>query len=386
MRQRPHRPAEAVAALLLCAALQSPDAAATGTPAGSAQPSWRFDGRVQVDHSGFDGVYSRRGSWHSASYLRRATLGATLQWAPSWQAELEVEADSQGDVALETAFIRHTPAEGLHWRLGRIDPDFGLEPSSSSAWTFGVERSALWDLAPDVASGLAGLALRLDAHGDRWHASAGAYDKLDHQAFATRVVAWSHGTGSERLQLGASVATTRGLRSDGRIRTRLGVRGVTENDSGRRSTLADAKAGAFGRETALGIELAWQNGPWMLQAEALQRQLRGLGGGSDRTVQGAYMLVAWSPSGGMRRHDAERGRFRGPRATGEGGVWEVFYRHDLLEVRDGRDAALHTVGLSWTARATWRALFNLHQARSQDRNAVGDGQGMAFSARWQASF
>ena len=353
---------------------------------------WSFGGRVHVDHSRFNGVYARDGAWYDATYLRRANLGAGLRWHPQWQASAVLELDSGGRVTLDSAAVAWEPSDSLALRVGRIDPDFGLEQSGSGNWTFGIERSAIWDLAPDVADANEGAGLRVDIHGkafNGWHASAGLYDKRGHRAAVARVTVLPVDGQGGRLHLGASLATSQGWRDEGRIRTRLAVRGVTENDLGRRSTLGEAAVapGAYDSDTALAVEAAWQHGPWMLQAEALQRRLGGTNGQAGRTVQGAYVLAAWSTTGERRRYDDKRGRFRGAKPDdARWGAWEVFYRLDSLEVNDGGSATVHTAGLGWTATDTWRALFNVHRAQSDDANPLGQTTGVGVSARLQALF
>ena len=89
------------------------------------------------------------------------------------------------------------------------------------------------------------------------------------------------------------------------------VRGVSEAPEGRRSTLGAAAVppDAYRGDTALGVEAAWQQGRWLLQAEALQRRLGAGNGVAARSARGAYVQAAWSITGEARRHDEERARF-----------------------------------------------------------------------------
>ncbi len=350
---------------------------------------WRFSGRLHVDHSRFNGVYSRDGRSHGVTYLRRADLGATVRWHPRWRGSALLERDGNGSLNWSAASIDWMPRDGLEWRLGRIDPDFGMEQSVSSSWSVGVERSSIWDLAPDVADSNDGYGIRVDAHDRGWQASVGVYDKRDHNAVVARAVMLPISRKRMRLHVGASIATTRGWHDDGRIRTRLGVRGVTEHDVGRRSTLGRAARApaAYDNDTAVAIETAWQRGPWMLQSELLQRRLSGTDGRSTRTAHGAYVQLAWFVTGEQRRYDARRGRFGGAKpAHPSVGAWEVFYRLDGLQVKHSRSATVHTAGLSWTAHRTWRAIVSLHRARSGGANDLGETTGTAVSARVQAHF
>jgi phosphate-selective porin OprO/OprP len=345
-----------------------------------AAPEWTLGGRVQIDATQFDGVYSVDGRRHSAVYLRRAEAELGLRWHPRWRAELALEADSELDLQVPTAYVAWSPWRTLELKFGRVDPDFGLEPSSSTNWGPGVERAAIWDLLPEVASAEEGFGVRADQHGAGWHGSVGLYDKRSHRAATGRFV-WLPRVGDGQVvQLGASVSAASGLRSDGRIRTRLGVRGVSEDGAGRRSRLADA--GPFDEDRAAGIEFAWQRGPWMLQAEAVDRRL-----GASQGARGASVLGAWSWTGSVRRHDERRARFGRPAGrVGPWGHWETFVRAERLEADPGRSATLLTVGLAWAADETWRALVNLHHARSEDDNAAGDTRGVGVAARLQATF
>ena len=361
-----------------------------GTTAGPGSTlDWRFSGRLHFDHSTFNRVYTRDGRSHGSTYLRRADLGASVRWHPTWRASTLLERDGDGRLNWAAASIDWMPREGLELRVGRIDPDFGMEQSGSSSWSVGVERSSIWDLAPDVADSADGFGLRMDTHDRGWQASAGVYDKRDHNAWVARAVMLPLNRKRMRLHVGASIATTQGWHDDGRIRTRLGVRGVTEHDDGRRSTLGRAARApaAHDNDTAIAIEVAWQKGPWMLQSELLQRRLSGMNGQPARTAQGAYVQLAWFVTGEQRRYDDRRGRFGGARpAHPDGGAWEMFYRLDGLEVKRARSATVHTAGLSWTAHSTWRAIVSLHRARSGEANDLGQSTGTGVSARLQAQF
>jgi phosphate-selective porin OprO/OprP len=348
---------------LLTAAAPAQTGARTPAPTPAAQPpfglpadlQWSFGGRVHLDHGQFDGVYSDMGSRHSATYLRRASATGAVRWHPQWRFSAALEYDAEDKLVLDLYALSWKPRRDVELRLGRVDPDFGMEQSGSGNWTYGVERSAIWDLAPGVADSGGGTGLRADGHGDGWQASLGVYDQRGNSAVVARAVVTPLDKNRNRLHLGASLFVAQGFSGDGRIRSRLGVRAVTENDAGRRSTLGRAAAapGVYDGDTSFGVEAAWQVGRLMLQAEGLQRRLAGAGGQGDRLAQGAYVLAAWSITGEPRRYDDARGRFRSAKpADARWGAWEVFYRLDGLDVDDGRSATVHTAGIGWTAAKT----------------------------------
>lgn len=366
--------------------------AALTAPAASAQrlsmDDFDFGARVQLDHSAFSGVTTRDGSRADASYARRADASARLRVNPQWRAAATVAFEDDA-LLLDTAAVSWLPRDGLELRVGRIDPDFGLDNANSSSWTAGIERSAIWDLTPGIADSTKGFGVRADGHGRGWHASAGLYDKRDRKSLVARGVWMQTGAGEQVLQLGASIARSGSMDDNGRVRTRLGLRGVSEDPAGRRSDLAPGMRppGRYSGETVLGLEVAAQRGPWLLQAEALTRRLEGEAGAPSRSVSGQTVQVAWSPSGESRRHDASDASFDRP--TGDKrdqGRWELFYRYDTLSGVEDLKAQVHTLGASWFLGRTWRVSANVVSNRSEDPNSVGDRSGSGWVLRGQAVF
>jgi phosphate-selective porin OprO/OprP len=365
-------------------------------PAGSISetpPSWTTGARLQLDHVRLQGVLTRDGQRVAERFVRRAEVDAELRWRPSWRAVLTLGSDGRGQREVSDAYVGFTPQAGSEWRLGRLDPDVGLDPSTSTSWTFAIERSAIWDLAPEAASAAGGGGLRVDTHGPGWLASAGVYDKRDHGAAAGRAV-WLPDVGAGQiLQLGASASLARGRADSGRLRSRLTVRGVTEDPNGRRPELAAAAPAGltYARDDLLAVEAAWQSGRLQLQGEALWRHLHGPAGGtaapSSRRAEGHTVLAAWALQGPARRHEARRGRFGRPDgAPSTLGHWEAFARHDALRADGQARARAWTVGVSWTAGRHWRVMVNAHQVQASDSNRSGDRRGRALSVRLQAVF
>lgn len=321
---------------------------------------------MQLDRSAFSGVTTHDGSRADASYVRRADASARLRVNPQWRAAATV-AHEDDTLLLDTAAVSWLPRDGLELRVGRIDPGFGLDNANSSSWTAGIERSAIWDLTPGIADSTKGFGVRADGHGRAWHASAGLYDKRDRKSLVARGVWMQTKAGEQVLQLGASIARSGSMDDNGRVRTRLGLRGVSEDPAGRRSDLAPGvrPPGRYSGETVLGLEVAAQRGPWLLQAEALTRRLEGEAGAPSRSVSGQTVQVAWSPSGESRRYDA---RDADPRAAGHG-VTAGFRVSRLDPAPSGNSHCPWPAGnlaICHSARGTWRSrtLSSVHLSPS----------------------
>lgn len=384
-RRLPSRPSLGRRAALALALLLGLPAAAVAAPPACCR--WSGSALLQVDHARFDGVYTRSGDAAHITWLRRAEFGAQLQWSRDWRAAASLAVDGQGQARLSSAHLGWAPSPGLLLRAGRVDPDFGLEPSTGAGRTFGIERSAIWDLAPDAASVRGGLGLRIDGHGRGWHASAGVYDKRDHGALAVRAV-WLPAVGAGRvLQLGSSLALAGAREEARRPRTRLGLRGISEHPAGHRPRLAAVRAPAAGwqSEALWALEAAWQQGPATLQAEALWRH-QDADAGLGRESHGLTLLAAWTLHGGPRRHDARRARFGLPASAGDWGHWELYARSDALAVRGGWGARVQTLGLAWSDAGVWRVSINAHLAQADDANRAGDRHGRGLALRVQAMY
>ena len=348
---------------------------------------WRARARVQLSHDHFEGVYTRSGGTQRASYLRRANVQALAESPQGIQATLGLQADSDGAWTVDNAHLtwplRGGAAAPMSIRLGRFDPDFGLEPSGSSSWTVGIERSAIWDLAPDITDGTEAFGGQWQATGAPWHTSASFQDRRDHRSAAVRV-AWApiHAPGRV-LHLGLSAASSQGWRGPGSVRTRLGVRGVSEHPDGQRSSLATA--GDYAGDRAWAVEGLVIRGAWSVQAEWLRRDLRpAVPGIAARIATGHYVQLAWTLTGQSRSYALDGARLRSPRTDASGTTpWEVFVRRDTLSVRNALSARVHAIGVNVYPSARWRLSANVLEARAGQALDAGDRPGRALSLRTQ---
>lgn len=361
-------------------------------------PSLKLDGRLHLQHDSFDGVYSDDGARRTATYSRRARLGMSGRLSEKLKYVVDVDFKPGGDATLRTAALAWGGLPVGTVRAGRFDPDFGLEQAISSNWTTGIERSAIWDLAAEVADIGEGHGVQLDHAGRRLYGSLGAFRRIGSRGVVARAVFTPVVTDRRMIHLGVSLADERLDGDDGRIRTRLGVRGVTEHADGHRVTLARSLAGgaAFGAHRLIGFEAAAAAGAFSVQAEAVQRRLSG--GAPARVARGHYVQLAWTLTGEPRPYEIDGAKFgRIAPAHPRRGAWELFYRHDRLGVqgepgllggtRDRSRAQAHVVGVNWYASRWLRWSANAVRGRTdQIVNPAGNAIGDAFSLRLQVVF
>lgn len=377
------------------AAAQERTPGATAAPDGG-KPRWSFDigGRIQFDHDTFDGVYSESGERASETYVRRARIEFSARALEHWTFDLQLAPLEDGSGVLDTLVVAYGGFDVFEISAGRFKPDFGLEQAISSKWVTGIERSAIWDLAPDAAERGDTWGLDVRTHGARHHASIGLYNKPVGRAQAVRIAYAPLLQPGRVLHLGASFSREGIDVSDGRIRTRLGVRGVTEGERGNRVTLARKVDGAFDGDRAGVLEFAWAQGPFSLQSELLQRRLAGVGAQPKRIARGQYVQLAWTLTGEPRPYDIDGAKFKEIRPSAPYGAWETFYRYDRLAVDGGPDllkggvsetrARAHVLGVNWYARRDLKLSLNHLWARTSNPfNDAGDSSGRALSLRLQ---
>ena len=192
---------------------------------------------------------------------------------------------------------------------------------------------------------------------------------------------------------------------DGRIRSRLGMRGVSTDggqdagDNGNRLTLGGAEAtpaGAYGDDAAWGLEAAWAMGPFSLQGEYVSRSMEADDDGyEDIDADGYYVQAAYTLTGEPRGY--KLGKFDAIKpANKQIGAWELFYRYDHLSAEDDNgkfakiddiEGKVHNVGLNWYANEAIK-ISGVYVKSSVDnaKNANNDDSGDGFVMRAQYVF
>lgn len=388
------------------------------------QYSFKVGGRVQADYSSFDEFYTVNGNRADAGYFRRAFLEVSGVMATDWayQINYDLSHNSGGDNRSEDGYfdeasLAYNGFKPVSIKVGRFDPEFGLEKATSSKWVTAPERTAAYDLADWVNGHNGGLGLQASSSiGDSVYLSGGVFAKdatnADKDGDSTKqfnfrgVFAPMHSDGNV-LHFGLNVAQ-RDLSDtsfDGRIRSRLGMRGVSTDggqdagSNGNRLTLGGANntpAGAYDTDRAWGLEAAFATGPFSVQGEYLKRKVEADGAAyQDIKATGYYAQVAYTITGEARAY--KLGKFDAVKPQNKSiGAWEVFYRYDHIEAEDDNGAfanvgdiegKVHNLGVNWYANENVRISGTYVKAKVDNaQNANGDDKGDGFVLRAQYAF
>ncbi|MDU9391365.1 OprO/OprP family phosphate-selective porin [Pseudomonas sp. zfem002] len=388
------------------------------------QYSFKIGGRIQADYSRFDGFYTNNGNTADAGYFRRAFLeiGGVLATDWAYQINYDFSHNAGGDNRTEDGYfdeasLAYNGFKPVSIKVGRFDPEFGLEKATSSKWVTAPERTAAYDLADWVNGHNGGLGIQASSTiGESVYLSGGAYAKdatnADKDGDSTKqfnfrgVFAPLHSDGNV-LHFGVNVAQ-RDLSDtvfDGRIRSRLGMRGVSTDggqdagNNGNRLTLAGANntpAGAYDTDRAWGLEAAFATGPFSIQGEYLKRKVEADAAAyQDIKATGYYGQIAYTITGEARGY--KLGKFDAIKPSNKQiGAWEVFYRYDHIEAEDDNGAfarvadiegKVHNLGLNWYANESIKLSGTYVKAKVDNaQNANGDDDGDGFVMRAQYVF
>lgn len=334
---------------------------------------WQAGARVVLAHDRFDaGVHGARSA--AVGWLRRADLDLQAAAGP-WRALLNLRNGGDGQWPVEEfrlGWVRDDGDAGQSAWIGRFDPDFGLEPASGSSTNPLPEASPVWDLAPHADDGSDSEGLQWRGGSGPWSGSAGLLGREGRPQLNLRV---AHSRGPAGA--GLSLAWRPEALDDGRLRSRLGLRGSAEHPAGRRATLAPR--GDFGADLALALHATHAPAPgWRLQGELLWRHLAGHGE-PDRQARGAVLQAAWTPGGAGRSLDTARGRLRAPRAE----AWTWVLRASRLQVPQGGSATQWSLGSEWRWHRRSRLLAALSATRLREAPGAAAGAGHALALRWE---
>lgn len=371
--------------------------------------SFKLGGRIQADFDQFDGINTKNGKSANEAYFRRAILELSGTAYHDWKYVFNLDFAEDGSSKWDEASITYTGFKPVNVKVGRFDPDFGLEKATSSKWISTIERSIIYDAGEWVNDKQDGMGVQVNGTTGMFYGSAGINrakgneddNGSNNNTYNMRAVLAPMAEAGNVLHFGLNYAKRSTEDFDGRIRSRLGVRGTTEDtQNGNRPTFASSKAGQFDTDSAWGLEAAYALGPFSVQSEYLRRDMGAKSGSAlkDRQVDGYNVQLAYTLTGEARGYKLDGGKFDSIKPSNkQTGAWELVYRYDHLTVADAdvnstgsfydSKAKVHTMGVNWYANEAIKVSANYLKAKTdQVANTAKDDSGDAISLRVQYAF
>ena len=331
-------------------------------------------GRLHLDYAAYD---DDRTPFENRFLVRRAQLGLQVKIDGDWSAKLVYDFSNGG--SLKDAYVRYDGWKAGEVTLGQSKVPFGLEQLASTNDTTFLERSLPSD------------AFTLSRRKGLTFANVGTSHTVTAMVFGSSVGRSEAGGAAARITF-APINNARSL-------LHFGIAATSERPHGdfsfsarpealptdpklvRTGTIADVA-----RVDRLGLETAWQRGPFSVQAERLQAHLSRDNGQPKLDLQGWYVAGSWVLTGEPRKY--KDGAFKDIVPSKRSGAWELAARYSRVNLNDasvlGGSEHNLTLGLNWYACKNARVMVNYIRV-SSDRRGVSDDPRI-LEVRLQLSF
>lgn len=346
---------------------------------------FRIGGRLHLDPA-FGGTSPRIADGFGSNIeVRRARIETylTINNAIELAFQYDVNTDR---TPIQDAAIGYRGIDGLIISFGNFKEPFSLQQLISDNNITFVERALPDALVPARNTGFA-----FAGYGERWTLTGGVFG----------------GNINTGVELGGIAGTVRATYAPVLSETEvlhLGIAGSFRSyDQNDRSVSFSLKPEAFVFQTSLidtgsirnaadlarlGVEAAYQNGPFRLQGEYIRAEVGRDGLLPGASFEGGYVEGAWVINGKGRpyqlktNYGADLAIFKGVQvgeeqrvSRGGIGVFELAGRFSILDLKD--DGINGGVERNWTAGVNWypdksiRLMANYIHAKAEDSPAVG---------------
>ncbi len=352
----------------------------SGFEAATADGNFRFQlgGRLMWDMDSADGIYNQLDNGKDSGNMefRRARIELKGTAYKDWHYELGIDLFDGSDQenagagnTIDQAYIKYTGFEPAWISAGRSKTPFGLEEITSSKRISTIERSIISDFHP-----AAGKQQNIAVGGDladmfTWHAALVDQEATDGTdgtktfGYGGRVTFSPVHDDGKVLHFGLAYYDANPDVNDGArdtiFRTRMGVHTAEDGGAFRPRLRTDGTTPhALDKDETVGLEAAFVTGPFSLQGEYFQRDMRVANvatGASvvDPEAEGYYLQGTWTLTGESRSYKWKDGKFDRVKPGGRNGAWELVGRWESVELDTDVATAselefeLLTLGLNW---------------------------------------
>lgn len=318
------------------------------------------------------------GAWNEDSQpldndfmVRKATFGLEGAFGGNWSFEIEYGFADDGKIRPADGSFRDIALKYEGWdvadiTIGQFKLPFGLSEQTSSNDIMFIERALPVDAFPTSRRMGVGFSRTQDAYSISGMLFGSTVDGDDRgRGAAARFTMAPINQGGTVLHFGAS-AIVESPHEDVDFSARPEARPADIK------LVHTRDIDHVDRIHRYGLEAAWLNGPWSIQAEWMQADLHREAGFADAGFDGWYVSTSWVLGGQSRRYD--QGEFKGVEPA-SGGTWELTTRYSRIDLDDGLilggQERNTTLGINYYLNEHVRFMANYIQVQSE-RQGIHD--------------
>ena len=363
------------------------DTSGGGIKIKSGEQKFAIGGRLMLDYDSMDSGHQTENKSFSDMEWRRTRINIKGSANKHWSYKATYDFNSEKDTAnLDEGYVKYDTKKGFTITAGKTKADMMLEQRTSSKWISTVERGLLNAMNEKVnylvgkPGDGAGVKLGFYAKESRISGAISVFDAYKNDSdddndmilHSTARLNYSPKIGkNEYAHFGVSYGMVDYKGETSKAELQLGIH------QGDKTLLADAAAGDI---TNLGIEAAYVNGPFSLQAEYFDNETELEDGTKGFEWDGYYGQLSYVLTGETRGYKWKGAKFDKIKPKGKNGAIELVLRYEDISIDDADEGTVAAnevdidrtvLGVNWYVTNTVKFMAN-YSSVSMD-NEVNPG-------------
>ena len=363
------------------------DTSGGGIKIKSGEQKFAIGGRLMLDYDSMDSGHQAENKSFSDMEWRRTRINIKGSVNKHWSYKATYDFNSEKDTAnLDEGYVKYDTKKGFTITAGKTKADMMLEQRTSSKWISTVERGLLNAMNEKVnylvgkPGDGAGVKLGFYAKESRISGVISVFDAYKNDSdddndmilHSTARLNYSPKMGkNEYAHFGVSYGMADYKGETSKAELQLGIH------QGDKTLLADAAAGDI---TNLGIEAAYVNGPFSVQAEYFDNETELENGSKGYEWDGYYGQLSYVLTGETRGYKWKGAKFDKIKPKGKMGAVELVLRYEDISVDDADEGTVvankvdldrTVIGVNWYIANTVKFMAN-YSSVSMD-NEVNPG-------------
>ena len=363
------------------------DTSGGGIKIKSGEQKFAIGGRLMLDYDSMDSGHQTENKSFSDMEWRRTRINIKGSVNKHWSYKATYDFNSEKDTAnLDEGYVKYDTKKGFTITAGKTKADMMLEQRTSSKWISTVERGLLNAMNEKVnylvgkPGDGAGVKLGFYVKESRISGAISVFDAYKNDSdddndmilHSTARLNYSPKMGkNEYAHFGVSYGMADYKGETSKAELQLGIH------QGDKTLLADAAAGDI---TNLGIEAAYVNGPFSVQAEYFDNETELENGSKGYEWDGYYGQLSYVLTGETRGYKWKGAKFDKIKPKGKMGAVELVLRYEDISVDDADEGTVvankvdldrTVIGVNWYVANTVKFMAN-YSSVSMD-NEVNPG-------------